>query len=222
MAITAFEHAVALRAPQGRRGAAQCVQRRVRVRMGPEGVYNDGMFVDEEARRFWEEGGWSDATAPLTEGEKRVLKERLPGPVAGFLIRRAEGGGERQGALWERVAKDLPPDVVVVEDEEYEGYVYDSVGGVPAFRRQGSSLFGGGDGVREETERGQSLFLGNVGSVDEQASQVGYSALALIVAWIVLKLLFTFIQFFVSFTFSFFAIFALSAGIFVVFFFFRF
>lgn len=67
-----------------------------------------------------------------------------------------------------------------------------------------------------------SLFVGQVDSVDEQASRLGYGILAILAFSFVLKLVFAVISFFLSFTFSFFAIFALSAGIFVLFFLIRF
>lgn len=67
-----------------------------------------------------------------------------------------------------------------------------------------------------------SLFVGQVNSIDEQAARLGYGALAILAVWFILKLVFAVISFFLSFTFSFFAIFALSAGLFVLFFFIRF
>lgn len=78
-------------------------------------------------------------------------------------------------------------------------------------------------GVDRSTDpRLVSLFVGQVNSIDEQASRLGYGALAILAVWFILKLVFAVISFFLSFTFSFFAIFALSAGLFVLFFFIRF
>lgn len=208
------------------------------------------LFVDEEARAFWDDLDVAKTFGAITEEEKAALREKLPPRVAQFLIRRAEDavdqrdGRRSEETLIGRLLKDVPSDVIDWEDEEnreYKDYLYDTRAGPPSFRRKGSSLFGGGDGLpdvedvsnvykhsidgedeEEPPKSVMSLFVGNPNSIDERASQVGYSFLVLFGALILFKVLISLISFFVSFTFSFVAIFALSAGIFVVFFFLRF
>lgn len=188
------------------------------------------------------------ALEPLSELEKSRLREKLPLKIANFLIRRADDAvrlretrGDTDTTFLSRLLRDLPSDVVDwenAENKEYRSYVYETSLGAPSFRRRGSSLFGGGDGLPDLTPPGEatmagkegggedvrrySLFVGNVGGIDEQASKAGYSVLALLAIVIIAKLMFGLVSFFVSFTFSFFAIFALSAAIFMVFFLFKF
>lgn len=182
------------------------------------------------------------AFGPITDEEKARLREKLPRRLAEFLIRRADEAVRQRDAIhtdktfFGRLLKDLPPDVVdweAEENEEYKDYVYETTLGPPSFRRRGSSLFGGGDGLpdvedvsgktelvdaNEVPRKGVwSLFVGNVNSVDEQASKLGYSLMVLVAAFVLFRVAVALVSFFVSFTFSFFAIFALSAGIFVVF-----
>jgi hypothetical protein len=66
------------------------------------------------------------------------------------------------------------------------------------------------------------MFTGSPDDAGEQAQLVGYALAGLFLMILAFKLLLAFVQFFVSFTFSFFAIFALSAGIFVFFYLLRF
>lgn len=207
------------------------------------------LFVDDDRRAFWNDIDVSKTFGPITEEEKAVLREKLPEKVARFLIRRSEDavntreGIRSDGSFLGSFLKDLPSDVTDWEDEEeaeYKGYVYETTTGPPSYRRKGSSLFGGGDGLPDVDDisnayqhdidggdEGQvttkmNLFVGNPHSIDERASQVGYTLLVLLGGLIIFKVLIAFISFFVSFTFSFVAIFALSAGIFVVFFLLRF
>lgn len=205
------------------------------------------LFVNEEQVAFWNSLDTKSAFGPLTEEEKARLREKLPRRLAEFLIRRADDAVEQRDAIhtdktfFGRLFKDMPPDVPdqdSEDNEEFKDYVYESTLGPPSYRRRGSSLFGGGDGLpdvedvsgKTEIVEGKkvarkniwSLFVGNVNSVDEQASKVGYSLLVLVAAFVLFRVLVAFVSFFVSFTFSFFAIFALSAGIFVVFFLLRF
>lgn len=67
-----------------------------------------------------------------------------------------------------------------------------------------------------------SMFRGSPSDPKEQAQLLIYAISGLIVLVICLKIALAFVQFFVSFTFSFLAIFALSAGIFVFFYVLRF
>ncbi len=67
-----------------------------------------------------------------------------------------------------------------------------------------------------------SLFVGRESEAETQARQVGYAALAVVLLLALFRIVGAFLTFFVSFTFSFLAIFALSAGLFVVFVLFRF
>lgn len=214
-------------------------------------------FVDEDDTQrgsFWERFKEQTTLTPLTEEEKQILREKLPGSVASFLIRRADDVAELRDAPSEKseflrkAFKDIPPDVIDWEAEweaggEYSDYLYETVTGPPQFRRKGTRLFGGGDGLPDElpdapkneedgdededdlerpTRKLMSLFVGNVGGIDEQAASLGYIFAGLFGVWILFKIVAAIVSFFVSFTFSFFAIFALSAGIFMVFFFLRF
>lgn len=204
-------------------------------------VYED-IFVNEDERSFWQDLDVKTALQPITEEEKEKLREKLPLRVANFLIRRAEGVEKlrEQGAdesFFGKLLQDLPPDLPEDDDDEYSDYVFETVAGPPAFRRRGTSILGGGDGLPDVEDNSMdadtidvgkgppknvmSMFVGRVGSIDEQASMVGYGLLALFALLLLVKIFFAFISFFVSFTFSFFAIFALSAGIFMVFFLFR-
>lgn len=216
-----------------------------------EGQEFEGLFVEEKERAFWDTIDVRSAFDPLSDEEKALLEERLPARVAQFLIRRADGAVKLRESLndknsfFGKILKDMPPDRDERTDweneidEEFKDYVYESAAGPPTFRRRGSSLFGGGDGLPdvEDTSNAQgvidvgegeppkklvSLFVGEVGGLNEQASRLGYSIIALLIAWLVIKIIVAAISFFVSFTFSFVAIFALSAGIFMVFFFLRF
>lgn len=74
------------------------------------------------------------------------------------------------------------------------------------------------EGVERPLEGEVAVFAGGPTDAPEQAQTLAYGAISFVVAAIAFKILFAFLQFFVSFTFSFFAIFALSAGIFVFFF----
>lgn len=76
------------------------------------------------------------------------------------------------------------------------------------------------DAIAPQSE--PSPFVGSPSDPGEQAQQLAYGFLVLVLALIALKVVLAFVQFFVSFSFSFFAIFALSAGIFVFFFILRF
>lgn len=200
------------------------------------------LFVNgDEQRRFINSLDINTAFNPLTPEEKQKLREKLPKQVAEFLIRRADAAVEQRDlfkkgkgkGIWGTLLEDLEPEVIDWEsqsNDEFSDYVYDSVAQKPGFVRRGSRLFGGGDGVvqvsKEDTEEGTkgtwSLFVGNPSGINEQASKVGYGVLALLVALLLFKVVIALVSFFVSFTFSFFAIFALSAGIFVVFFLLRF
>lgn len=212
-------------------------------------------FVDEDDTqrgKFWERFQEQTTLTPLTEEEKQILREKLPGPMASFLIRRADDAAELRDAPSEKseflrkAFKDIPPDVIDWEVEweaggEYSDYLYETATEPPQFRRKGTKLFGGGDGLPDElpdapkkdgdddgdelgrpTRKLMSLFVGNVGGIDEQAASLGYIFAGLFGVWILFKIVAAIVSFFVSFTFSFFAIFALSAGIFMVFFFLRF
>lgn len=203
------------------------------------------LFVDGDTGPFWDNVNVSTAMGPLTDEEKATLRDRLPKRVAEFLIKRAEDATDVRNNTGERSllkTLDLAPEVPEWDDDddEYKDYVYDSVGGVPQFRRQGNAFFGGSDGLPDipdtsnidanvidvgegaDKNRVQSLFVGNVNSVDERAAQIGYSVVGLCLFLLLFKIITAVVSFFVSFTFSFLAIFALSAGIFVVFFVLRF
>lgn len=220
------------------------------------------LFVDDYNQAFWDSADVSSAFAPLRPEEEAVLRARLPRRLAEFLIDRA---GDAARLRQPRQASDrsfvgqmlsnLPPDTPDWEDPvnaEYRDYVYVTTVGPPSFRRKGSSVLGGSDGLPDPDENGLigrpyvsadgqpvirppdrpnriwsqprlvSLFVGEVDSIDEQASNVFNGILAIIAFSFFLKVVFGVISFFLSFTFSFFAIFALSAGLFVLFFFLRF
>lgn len=214
-----------------------------------DAFYNFENLFSESESSLWDNLEVSRALEPLTEEEKQKLRSRLPTKLANFLIRRADAavrlrdtkGGD--DSFLGQFLSDLPPDVPDWDNPanaEYRDYVYETTTGPPSFRRQGSSIFGGGDGAPDLKDMPNSegfvdvtngvtfpkqvvsLFVGNVDSIDEQAAKVGYTLLALFLVLIVAKIIFALISFFVSFTFSFFSIFALSAGIFVVFYLFKF
>lgn len=204
----------------------------------------------KDGTSLWDTFDISKTLQPLTEQEKSTLRAKLPKAVANFVIRRADAAArlrEIKGgddSVIGQFFSDLPPDVPDWDNPinaEYRDYVYETTSAPPSFQRKGSSLFGGaGDGVSviddgsypndvisasdgtNHSKRIVSLFVGQVDSIDEQASKVGYGLLALFILLIGAKGIFALISFFVSFTFSFLAIFALSAGIFMVFYLFRF
>jgi hypothetical protein len=197
-------------------------------------------------------------SAPLTPDERDALTAQLPGPVARFLIRRADealqpdddsgglgaGGGAGSGAdmarktrsrLSARAREWLGPQVLGPDREDddfYSEYVFETVDQdadrVSYWRQSGD---GEGEDGMEGYEPGPtaavptktvSIFTGSPHDQSEQAQQVGYALLGLGLLIVAFKIILAFVQFFVSFTFSFFAIFALSAGIFVFFFILRF
>lgn len=234
----------------------------------PPNYRDPPLFVDEKVgQRSWRSLNEVDVTAtfaPLRDDEAAALRRALPAPIANFFLARADDAVRLRGpadpsdnSVVGRLLNDLPPDVPDWEaavNAEYADYTYVTATGPPSFRRKGSALFGGGDGlpdpgpdglvgvpydesedVRQGVEplvkegdppnkqaRELSLFVGQVDSVDEQASRTGYSILAVLGLLVLIKIILAFVSFFVSFTFSFLAIFALSAGIFVVFFLLRF
>lgn len=223
------------------------------------------LFVEDYNQNMWNSADVSKVFSPLQPDEEELLREKLPRRIAEFLIDRA-GDATRlrqprqasDNSFMGRMLSNLPPDTPDWDDpvnEEYRDYVYVTTVGPPSFRRQNSSVLGGGDGLPEPDEDGLigrpytttdgepvirpvdspdrldrrwsqprlvSLFVGEVNSIDEQASRLVYSILGILSFAFVLKLIFAVISFFLSFTFSFFAIFALSAGLFVLFFLFRF
>lgn len=221
------------------------------------------LFVDDEQRGYWKAVDVGETFAPIRPDEEALLREKVPERIANFLLARADDAVRlrtpRSGSdnsFMGQLLSDLPPDVPDWDaplNAEYRDYVYVTTTGPPSFRRKGSSLFGGGDGLPDPDRDGfvgnpfvdsagepeikpgrdptvksradprlMSLFIGQVDSIDEQAGRTGYAILAMVSLWFLLKLFFGIISFFLSFTFSFFAIFALSAGIFVLFFFLRF
>ncbi|CAN8071607.1 unnamed protein product [Agarophyton chilense] len=206
-------------------------------------------LFEEDGNQLWDTTDVAKALQPLTEQEKHRLRTKLPTKLANFIIRRADAAVRLRNtkpgdsSIVGKLLTDLPPDRVAWDDPEnaeFRDYVYETITGPPSFRRPGSSLFNGGDGLpdmddlpdagelidhatgRPVTKKLMSMFVGNVNSVDEQAAKVGYTLLALFVLLIGAKIVFALVSFFLSFTFSFLAIFALSAGIFVVFYLFRF
>lgn len=221
------------------------------------------LFVDERTNSFWKSVDTDDSFAPIRPEEEAVLRERIPKRFANFLLARADDAvrlrsprSRADNSFIGQLLNELPPDTPDWDspvNAEYRDYVYVTTTGPPSFRRKGSSLFGGGDGLPDLDDQGlvgdpyvdhqgdpvirpaqppgaspashprlMSLFVGQVDSIDEQAGRTGYALLAVFALWISLKLFFGIISFFLSFTFSFFAIFALSAGIFVLFFFLKF
>lgn len=223
------------------------------------------LFVEDYSQNMWQSADVSKAFSPLQSDEEELLREKLPRRVAEFLIDRADDAARlrqpRQtsdSSVLGRMLSNLPPDTPDWDDPvntEYSDYVYVTTTGPPSFRRKGSSVFGGGDGLPDPDEDGLigkpyvntegepvirppdrpdrldrrwsqprlvSLFVGEVDSIDEQASRLMMSIFGILAFSFLLKLIFAVISFFLSFTFSFFAIFALSAGLFVLFFLFRF
>lgn len=162
----------------------------------------------------WEIGEEDEWGEELSDEAAEKLRKKLPGPLAEFLIRRARSSPNRD-TLVSKLVRDGEP-----EPPDWDDYVYDSLPAPPG--TQTDDVF---DGIATEGAVDvppQSLFVDSASESEMQARQVGYGALALVLALGLLRVAGAFLAFFVSFTFSFFAIFALSAGVFVLFVFFRF
>lgn len=131
-------------------------------------------------------------------------------------LRAKKGAGGVDGEGKEEGAMD--------EDDWYREYVRDEIddGTMDEYGRAvDQSVYAPTprvDGADRPLEGEVAVFAGGPADAPEQAQTLAYGVLSFIVAAIAFKILFAFLQFFVSFTFSFFAIFALSAGIFVFFF----
>lgn len=213
------------------------------------------VFVQIPQSKWFQPPDIDQTFAPITDEEADLLREKIPKPLANFFLRRAEDAVKLRSrrdpndkSFIGRLLNDLPPntlDLDAPENEELRDYVFVTTVGPPDFRRTGSRLFGGADGLPDLDDDGLvgkpyvddntkepfirpvnrygpqprlvSLFIGNVGSIDEQSSRVGNGILALITLYILIKVASAAISFFFSFSFSFFAIFALSSGLFVVF-----
>ncbi|KAI0567395.1 hypothetical protein FGB62_2g121 [Gracilaria domingensis] len=115
-------------------------------------------LFEENDKPLWDTIDVSKALQPLTEEEKQRLRAKLPKRLANFLIRRADAAVRLRNTkpgdstFIGSFLKDLPPDRVAWDDpanEEFRDYVYETTTGPPSYRRQGSSLFGGGDGLPE-------------------------------------------------------------------------
>jgi hypothetical protein len=214
---------------------------------------------DSSADDFWAavtENGTLDR--PLTESEEEEVLKRFPGPIARFLIRRAnqvltneEEIKKRRGSRGvigplmnergsqepEQVGEDWYKDYVFETlddrsnpfDRQYQNRTRESDeeteatgGGVASSDGDGDSNVNNDGTIAPGKTRILSMFTGSPDDAGEQAQLVGYALAGLFLMILAFKLLLAFVQFFVSFTFSFFAIFALSAGIFVFFYLLRF
>lgn len=153
-------------------------------------------------RRPWddpESPGEDIPTEPLNENQETSIRSRLPRRIAEFVIRRASGVGRRAETIMSKLEEENRGTIDMELEREYEDYVY-------------------------ETDRNvrTSLFVEEGSQAEIEARQVGYGALAIFTLFVLFKTAASLVGFFVNFTFSFLAIFALSAGIFMVFIFFRF
>jgi len=135
----------------------------------------------------------------LTEEDLQNVRNKLPKPIADFVIRRVSADVSRpRDTVLLKYKRSLEDGVEIDIDEkieaEYEDYLYEN-----------------------ELNEKRNLFLSRESEADLEAKRVGYGALAVILLLIIGKFLSALVSFFISFTFSFLAIFALSAGIFIVF-----
>lgn len=155
---------------------------------------------DETYRRvFSEDEPWDSLEEPLTEEDLQNVRNKLPKPIADFVIRRVSADVSRpRDTVLLKYKRSLEDGVEIDIDEkieaEYEDYLYEN-----------------------ELNEKRNLFLSRESEADLEAKRVGYGALAVILLLIIGKFLSALVSFFISFTFSFLAIFALSAGIFIVF-----
>lgn len=213
------------------------------------------VFVELPESKWFRPADLDQTFAPITAEEADLLRKKIPKPLANFFLQRAEDAIKLRSrrdptdkSFIGRLLNDLPPstpDWDAPENEELRDYVFVTTIGPPDFRRTGSHLFGGTDGLPQPDVDGLvgkpyvdegtgepfirpadrcglqprlvSLFVGNVGSVDEQSSRIGSGLLAVFTLFVLFKIISGTISFFFSFSFSFFAIFALSSGLFVVF-----
>lgn len=213
-------------------------RRRFRVRTSTPHACEPPLFVADDA------GFDFDAlplSAPLTPDERAAVLRALPRPIARFLIRRADEAyspppsvspsGDAAAARARRASSWLGKGGVD-EDAWYRDYIRDDYGKIDEFgrpverekreEREVEEVYAEKprlDGLREGEV---ALFAGAPGDGTDTREQVGYGVAGVLVALIALKVILAFVQFFVSFTFSFLAIFALSAGVFVFFFLLRF
>jgi hypothetical protein len=215
---------------------------------------------DSAADAFWAEVTDNGALdRPLTQSEQDELLERFPGPIARFLIRRANQvlksdedvrrRRSERGTLGSIMNANEPPEPEEVGEDWYQDYVFETLDersdprAASRFRNRASNtvdtagnsaederfadplaeeetdvmMDSNGTAVKVRKTKVVSLFAGSPEDASEQAQLVGYAIAGLLLLILALKLIFAFLQFFVSFTFSFVAIFALSAGIFVFF-----
>lgn len=211
---------------------------------------------------------------PFSAEEQERLMQKLPAPIAKFLIRRAEeavmptdDGSDNRDEIFSRRRERLiarakawlghfPMDEP--DESAFDEYMYETVdmdktpvwshqdgssdnstrerddrnGGDPdadksVGRRASSNSESGNQadssgGVASVATRMVSIFRGSPTSAKEQSQLLAAAIVGLAVLAICLKIALAFAQFFLSFTFSFLAIFALSAGIFVFFYIIRF
>ena len=158
--------------------------------------------IDSYFRRPWDDPdspGKDIPTEPLNPEQEESIRSRLPRKIAEFVIRRASRTNREAEAVKSRLERETSESIDEELEREYEEYVYETDNNVR------ESLF-----VREESE------------AEKEAKQAGYGVLAVLGLIVLVKVAASLVGFFVSFTFSFLAIFALSAGIFMVFVLFRF
>lgn len=149
--------------------------------------------------------------------DEEKLRSRVPRPVADFLLRRARASGPRADSVLGKLLDDtVPPD----DDDDYSDYVYDAVPISPGLRNANDEDDDDLPDCMKTSPR--SLFIEPPTPQDSDARKVGYGFVALLALFVILRLAAAVVAFFVKFTFSFAAIFALSAGIFVVIVLFRF
>ncbi len=159
-------------------------------------------MTDSYFRKPWDDPkspGEDMPTEPLDEAQEKAVRARLPQRIAEFVIRRAAGAGRKAATVMSLVESDAGGAVDEELEREYEDYVYESDRNV-------------------ET----SLFMDEDSQADADAKQAGYGALALFALFVLFKTAASLVGFFVNSAFSFLAIFALSAGIFMVIILFRF
>lgn len=149
-----------------------------------------------------EDKPWDSLEEPLTEEDLQNVRDKLPKPIADFVIRRVTDAPVRRDTVlykYSRESVDVNMEIDEEVEREYEDYLYEN-----------------------EYNEKRNLFLSRESEADLESRRIGYGTLAVLLLLVIAKFLSALVGFFISFTFSFLAIFALSAGIFIVFVLFRF
>lgn len=184
----------------------------------------EGTFV-EDKDEFWNDIDIMEK--PLTQKEKDALMKKLPAPIARFIVKRAQGTEKESRKGFLEAFDDINP---VYDDESYsyepnwdkrlrpnsqidDAEVWDPDKGLNTADLQEDE--NGKIKPRKKTRLG--LFMGKMDENKRKAEDVGLAVIGLVFLIIGGKLFFSLVSFFLRFSFSFLAIFALSAGIFFVF-----